>query len=156
MTDTFKEKVRSMTAKEIIMAMVNGLKKEHVKVDMSTYGDFSEVSGICYGCAATNAVCEISGVVFTGEHVLSENHYWFLKTDGTFLELFETAIDSLRLGQINRYNDRAEGRFAAIKRPEWWPFDLEDCALRTWDYKERLYFYEKLADYQEDQTVTLN
>ena len=36
---TFKQKVQSMTAKEIIMAMVEGLKNPVVKVDTGTFGE---------------------------------------------------------------------------------------------------------------------
>jgi len=35
---TFEEKVRAMSEKEFILAMVNGLKKKHVKIDMLFYG----------------------------------------------------------------------------------------------------------------------
>lgn len=55
----FKETVQKMTIKEIILAMVNGLKKEHVKVDFNYFG-YVAPNGICYGCAATNAICEIT------------------------------------------------------------------------------------------------
>jgi hypothetical protein len=46
-TYSFDEKVRSMSAKEIIMAMVNGLKNPAVKVDMGSFGRFSEFKIHC-------------------------------------------------------------------------------------------------------------
>jgi|SRR5690606_1653433 len=100
---TFEEKVRAMSAKEIIMAMVNGLKKQHVVVDMITFGRVCD--GICYGCAATNTICEISGHAM-GSHEIHNTVYRakFCGGDMWFVSQFEDAIDCLRRGEIYGYN----------------------------------------------------
>ena len=60
MINNFKEKVQAMSAKEIIMAMVEGLRNPVTKIHMGTYG---KVEGdVCYGCAATNAICKIGKI----------------------------------------------------------------------------------------------
>lgn len=41
---------------EVVEAMIKGLTTGHTVVLMSTYG--KKEKGICYGCAATNALCE--------------------------------------------------------------------------------------------------
>lgn len=41
-----------------IQLMIDGLKKPWVEVDMGTYGE--KRGKICYGCAATNALCELN------------------------------------------------------------------------------------------------
>lgn len=143
--DTFKEKVQSMTGKEILLAMINGLKKEHVKIDMNTFG--SKKEGICYGCAATNAVCEISSIDFKElpersiESIIDQAK--FIKTDPEFLAQFEYAIDDLRAGDIDRYNSRAIYHgFAQIINPE----NKELPYLDTDNWKERIIAYEELAE----------
>lgn len=65
----FQDKIQSMKASEIIRAMISGLRKEHVKIDMTTFG--AARNGTCFGCAATNAVCEISNEVFTAKTIKS-------------------------------------------------------------------------------------
>lgn len=67
----FKQKVQSMTAKEIIMAMVESLiPPPLIKVDMGTFGTteitkpatkflgwtLRKAESICFGCAATNTI----------------------------------------------------------------------------------------------------
>ena len=137
---TFEETVRAMTGKEIVMAMVNGLKKEHLKVDMDTFGLFYE--GICYGCAATNAICEISGVVFTPDNIYATGcKANAVGSDSLFLSYFEDAIDFLRLGNIGFYNDIAEELgIATLSEPENILPRLE-----TGNWRENLCYYEEYA-----------
>ena len=106
MQDNFKTTVQNMTAKEIIMAMVEGLKNPVIKVKMDTFGESTK--GVCFGCAATNAVCKISGKVFTKENIDEDFRNQFLKTDGQFLNIFELGIDNLRAGSIRYYNSYAK------------------------------------------------
>ena len=53
-------KIRSLTPKQVIMAMVDGLKNPKTKISMSTFG--YQENGVCYGCAATNALCQLFGI----------------------------------------------------------------------------------------------
>lgn len=109
MIQNFKEKVQSMTAKEIIMVMVEGLRNPVTEIDIHSFGDVRD--GICYGCAATNVICKIGNI--------NEEEFLEVKPEGTmlyfgksegereFLDKFENAINSLRRGSICVYNMRA-------------------------------------------------
>lgn len=116
---TFEEKVKGMTAGEIIMAMVDGLKKKHVQIDMLTFGESED--GICYGCAATNAICEINGVIFTPTVINTERkrREFVNSNDRAFYFDFELAIDYLRKGRVKDYNELANKQgFAEITHHE--------------------------------------
>lgn len=103
---TFTEKVRSMTAKEIIMAMVEGLKNPYTKIDMETYGE--RRGSICYGCAATNTICYIDGGI---DNLLPDaGHRVYFDS---IISQFETAINKLRQGNISGYNVWIEKAFIA-------------------------------------------
>jgi len=155
MNKNFKEKVQAMSAKEIIMAMVNGLKKQHVNVDMLTFGYVK--NGICYGCAATNAICEINGIPFSNSSISEfPDRVKFLFSDipedqstlgyEEFLMKFEVAIDKLRRGRTYEYNQLAkELEIATINNH---PFDLPE--LHTDDYANYLDKYIKYADSQDN------
>lgn len=106
-TMTFEQKVKSMKPSEIVMAMVNGLRKKHVNINMRSLGHTK--NGICFGCAATNTICEINkqkfdnfsiGNVFTRAE--------FLQSDVGFLSKFEFSIDALRKGKIQMFNKYLE------------------------------------------------
>lgn len=109
---TFQEKVRSMSAKEIIMAMVEGLRNPKCEINMLTFGDVYEKEEgkfICYGCAATNTIMQISGVVLTKDNISDvDDRANAINSDYYFLDMFESAIDSLRCGHITSYNSMAE------------------------------------------------
>ena len=117
---TFEQKVKSMTAKEIIMAMVEGLRNPTTEISMSCYGQVIE--GVCYGCAATNTICNIGGYAVEDLISYSTKSNSFLSTisredltQGEFVGVFEEAINDLRLGEISSYNLRAERHgFATI------------------------------------------
>lgn len=102
----FEDKVRSMTGKEIVMAMVNGLLHGYYIVNMYSYGGHH--GKICYGCAATRCITEISKVKFN-----SSNIYGFTKKSEAigcspeFINEFEDAINFLRSGRIQGYNRHA-------------------------------------------------
>lgn len=121
----FKEKIQSLTAKEIILFMVEGLKNPEIEIDMCTFGDVKVVSkwlGLikkrkCFGCAATNTICKITGVKFTEENIVSRlKRAEALGTHYNFLDIFEESIDMLRLGKISDYNYLARlGNFSEIE-----------------------------------------
>ena len=108
MGTNFKEKVQAMTAKEIIMAMVEGLQNPLIKIDMYDFGRVSK--GVCFGCAATNTVCKIANKTFNEDSIYNTTtRAEFIGADFDFLNDFEGAIDCLRTGSISGYNYHAEG-----------------------------------------------
>ena len=134
---TFEEKVRSLSFKEILGFLIEGLENPVYKVDMSIYA--GTMAGQCVACAATNAICKIVGKSFpengfanTDVRRRSVNSQW------SFFDNFEFAINSLRRGKILSYNEKAEEIGIALcfinhKLPE----------LRTINYKENLIFYKE-------------
>ena len=142
----FEQKVRNMTAKEIIMAMVNGLKKQHVNVDMLSFGH--EQDGICFGCAATNAACEISGKNYgSGDIHGKELRSIHMGCSRRFLSDFEMAIDELRKGNVFLFNHYARRIGIATIKIKVLNFELP--RLNTDNYLENLHYYEKLAELQD-------
>lgn len=138
-----EEKIKSMSASEIIMAMVKGLRHKWVAVDMGTFGRRGLFQ--CFGCAATNAVCEIYGARIPRRFIKSDSHAAFFKCSEKFLDAFENAIDALRQNDIPMYNAWAEEcGFASIKEPE---FELRQ--LTTSNYLYFLEPYERLAEMQK-------
>jgi len=120
----FKEKVQSMTAKEIILAMVDSLTHPPIiNIDMETYGENKR--GVCFGCAATNTICKISGVVFTSENIGNRrsrakavNDDIFNDTIDDFVYCFERAINGLRQSNLQTYNlFTKHEKFAEIVNP---------------------------------------
>jgi hypothetical protein len=98
----FKKTVEKMKPSEIVMAMVNGLKNAHYNVHMDTFGDYKD--GICFGCAATNTICEIFQKKFTIDNILGrKSRADFLECDYVFLCDFEEAIDLLRRGNAKSF-----------------------------------------------------
>ena len=143
----FQEKVQAMKASEIVQAMVDGLKAAHVKVSMSTFGNAHH--GICYGCAATNTLCQISGKTFTPDVIdESYNRSMFIESDLEFMLWFEHAIDNLRSGDILCYNRKAEMLEIAVIPTEY-PAYLP--LLTTATYMNDLHHYETLAQWLRDQ-----
>ena len=141
--DTFKEKVLSMTAKEIIMSMVEGLQNPVITINMDTYGE--AIEGVCFGCAATNAVCKISGKVFTEDNIDEDLRSNFLKTDRLFLSEFEMAIDNLRAGGIKSYNFYAnEIGIAQIKKNIG--IKIPECGLHPGNGTQQRPFCKKIAN----------
>lgn len=114
MYQELENKIKSMTAKEIILAMIDSLKNPLTKIDMDSFGHVD--NGICYGCAATNTICKIGDLNPNIE--LNADNLWGAKyaRDSRFIEGFERAIDYLRLGSIKMYNNTASSYgFALIK-----------------------------------------
>jgi hypothetical protein len=160
---TFEEKVRSMTAKEIIMAMVEGLvRPPTINVDMGTFGETRKpkhllgflMKPICYGCAATNTICKIAGIKFTTSNIgEAYTRAAAINAETQFLLRFERAIDALRSGEIFTYNSYA--RQIEIATIEQQPdFDLP--RLHN-DYRNRdLVAYRKLAELQKPKVAEMH
>lgn len=169
------KKIKGMKGSDIIMAMVEGLKKPATAVDMNTYGSVKRNDSLrrqCFGCAATNTICEIAGIdkltVTEIEPVLGRFHgtigdpkkfdnYFSMadylayksRTNGNFINFiggFERAIDSLRLGSLFDYNlQAAEFGFAGVKGKD----GLYLRSMDTYDYKDVLPDYIELAEYNK-------
>lgn len=136
------EKIKTLKPSEIIMAMVNGLKKKHIKIDMNTFGKIKERSiigislkPICYGCAATNTLIELNG-----KFDISLVKYYELNR---FLQRFETAIDYLRLGYLAFCNEK----LLELKLPQIKFEDYCVVPLNNTFTKEDLKGYIALAEY---------
>lgn len=145
--ESFNKKVQSMTAKEIIMAMVEGLRHPVTKIDMSTFGQV--VEGICYGCAATNAICRISDIDKKEFLRISPDNAMSIIGDSVeevgFISNFELAIDYLREGSLKNYNYMAlSEHFALIHNDE----DIPLPYLNDDFTQEQLNQYVKLAESQ--------
>lgn len=159
---TFEEKVKSMKASEIIMAMVTALTHPPIiNIDMSIYGECRDVEKtylfglikirrkVCFGCAATNTICQISGKTFKGNEIDTFiSRARFLGSDRGFLEQFETSINDLRCGWPADYNVFARrAGFASIK----YGFVLPSCTigLRSDYTNKNLEPFKRLAEIQK-------
>jgi len=131
-----EQKIRSLSAKEIIMAMVEGLKNPKTKIDMTTYGEVRS-KGICYGCAATNAIIQLS------DYTPKEACELYYKVNGVIV-YFEMAINALRQGNIIYYNlISLDISLPQIKEPDF------EVPYISSDYtQEDLEPYIKLAEMQ--------
>lgn len=120
--EQLEQKIKSMTAKEIILAMIDSLKNPVTKIEMSTFG-YKE-RGICYGCAATNTICKLGDLdphIELGEYDLFQGRGYVMYNKDGFLDNFENAIDFLRQGDIESYNDIADSfQFAKINRAKYY------------------------------------
>lgn len=144
----FEEKVRSMSGKEIVLAMIHGLEHEWVKVNMCSYADIRKTpeGEVCFGCAATNTVCEIASIKFTTKNIGGDLAKYgrgdAVNSDYDFLDNFEMAIDKLRRGLVLSYNRIAEHlQIAVLPKPEYNLPRLEND-----NYKEDLDAYRKYAE----------
>lgn len=146
-----ESKIKSMTAKEIILAMVDSLKNPVMQVSMSDWG--YEHNGICYGCAAANTICKLGKLDPFIEYGYVENPFmpkrkYFVQSD--FIAKFEDAINDLRMGILDDYNYTAyRWGFAEIQVPETWQ-DWCSTAIYDDNYQdpEALQIYIDLANYQ--------
>lgn len=137
---TFDEHVRGMTSAEIIMAMVNGLRKRHVKLNMTTFG--AAIGEVCCGCAVTNAICEIMGRSFAAHEICTiSTRADAVNASASFLAGFEAALEMLRFGYVEAYNSRAiRLGIAEIYTDSWLPM------LTTYYTEGQLERYVKLAE----------
>jgi len=137
----FIDKVRSMTAKEIVLAMVEGLENPVTEIDMDTFGVVKDE--ICYGCAATNAICRIAKI--SKEDFLKINPIETMRSAYTerssFIQRFESAINRLRYGDIEGYNVFAYRIFSEIDEKD---FSLP--VLNNRFTKNELNEYKKFAE----------
>jgi len=141
---------------DIVDAMIQGLKKEWVKVNMGTFGDKSYVGNklICYGCAATNTICEIMQEPFTAMSIgnpsdRAEKFNYGITIDD--YKFFEYAVDELRKGNIYgfyKYLTYIKYMFG-FELPKY--EDIDPIGVLPYmdddDYKEFIPDYEKYRDW---------
>lgn len=149
---TFEEKVRSMTAKEIILAMVESLEHPIINVDMDVWGEARPKRAlglipfgkpVCFGCAATNTLCKIANVKFTTENI-EDGRADAVNGNEQFVDRFESAIDCLRQGHISSYNCFASAHgFSLIK-----DVGIKLPCLKNSYTKKQLNVYRQLAEQQ--------
>jgi hypothetical protein len=123
-------------ASDVVAAMIGGLKNPppKFKIHMEFFGRTNGT--VCYGCAATCAVMQISGKVFT-----PENFYIRAKTTGysfdDYLD-FEIAVDSFRRGELSGLENLIG---TALPEPKIF---LPELQTATW--KSELWAYEAYRD----------
>lgn len=154
---TFEEKVKSMTGKQILQAMIDGLNKPWVTVNMDTYGDVDTVrygflklrkKRVCFGCAATNTICEINKTIFPIDEINTVGRRaGFIESDIDFLYDFERALDYLRQGDVPGYNSYVRDIDVA-QIPVLSALPL----LTTENYKYNLTHYQNYCDAINENT----
>jgi hypothetical protein len=127
------------TASSVIDAMIQGLQNvpENFEIDMSSYGDSS--NGVCYGCAATCTIMQISGNVFT-PYEINGIYLRSLATGYSELDVldFESIIDDLRQGDLLPIKEELD---VTLPEPK-----IELPVLGTSTWKEGLWVYEAYRD----------
>jgi len=146
MTITFEQKVLAMTAKEVILLMVSAVENPVIKLDFDTFGEVYD--DVCYGCAATNAVCKISGVVFDKTNIEDWHHAEAVNAPERFISHFELAIDSLSSGDVDAYNNLYAKQIGMAKITRV-GFEEDLPRLGNDFTKAQLKVYKRLAAFQE-------
>jgi len=133
---------------DIVDTMIKGLKREWVMIDMTSFGHSK--NGICFGCAATNTLCELMQESFYD----SEIEYRVDKFgDGIAsheLELFEGAIDELRRGDIEEFlfNLGKISHLFSFELPTLGQIGHKELPIITTDtWKVEIISYEAYRDY---------
>lgn len=140
---------------DAVEAMIKGLMRfgndrvKWFKLDMKTYGRYSERTKLCYGCAATCTVMQGTGVKFDKETIITGHRHEALGTRGDAdIEAFEDCIENLRLGLpfslLNYYGFGSSSLLAGwdIFR-EIMKFPLPVLTVKTW--KKNLPRYKAFA-----------
>ena len=137
---------------DAIDAMIKGLREilgDNFKVDMESFGHANR--GVCYGCAATCAIQQIAGKLFTPDDL---EYAYMVAKKATALDMnkeemlaFETAIDQFRMGNIwfllKFYGIRAESSGINILLPNGSKVMMGSWYMNTRDYKAQLLFIEE-------------
>lgn len=100
------KKIKNIISKpsQAVTAMIVGLLRQNTrsdfKIDMGVYGEVNRAEKICYGCAATSCVQQLTGqdATYEGVRDYSSPFYWFEDYDSDDIADFESAIDDVRVG----------------------------------------------------------
>ena len=140
---TFRELCKGKVS-TALQAMIDGLRlqsqRKDFRVDMTTFGGFSgfgdsgdKENPVCFGCAATCTIQQLSGVNFTDSQIFSlSGRSRQTIRNAKDLDEFEDAIDSARLGHLIPIFDYMGNRpsHELIADPQW--------ILCTDDWQEQL------------------
>ncbi len=137
---TFEEKVKSLTIKEIVGYLIEGIKNPVIKLDFYYFGVIDKENE-CIACGATNAICKISGITFDASNIGFMQKAKALECSEYFYDKFENALDFLRLGSIRNYNFLASQIGIATLET-----DIKLPELENHNYKENLPIFEKLYE----------
>lgn len=157
MNERFKN-IKSMS--DVVDIMIRGLKREWVNVHMGSYGGYKTDRVTCFGCAATNTLCEIMQEPFSPENIVGavgRSKKFNFGISSQDLRIFEEGIDLLRRSNI-------EGFFACfsdISHLFGFQFPtldqiIPDFALPylgTDNWRERLPEYEKYRDWLREKEL---
>jgi hypothetical protein len=120
MKKTFKERVLALNQRDVLELLIKAITEPMVNLNLDTYGFVNpgkvKKDHVCYGCAATNALCHIMGQALDADHIESVimRFKWTQKiaginsfsfgSDWDFLNDFEKAFNDLRRADIDGYN----------------------------------------------------
>jgi len=133
---------------DIVDTMIKGLKREWVTIDMTSFG-YSE-KGICFGCAATNTLCELMKESFYDSEIYSREGKFGYGITSHELELFEGAIDDLRRGEVEDFlcNLQKISHLFRFEIPTLGQIGHKELPIMTTDtWKEDIISYEAYRDY---------
>lgn len=138
---TFKEKLKSLTAKQLVQVMIDGINRGWIKMDFDTW--LWEINGIIYGCAATAAICEINGGYFMPPNVelMRSNRAEALGISYDEISKLELAYDSLAGGSIEYFNIHIKSLGLPLL-----PDNMSLPMLHNDSYMTNLPEYQKYAD----------
>jgi len=134
---------------DIVDTMIKGLKKEWVKIDMNTYGDL--VDDVCFGCAATNTLCELMQEPFTENNIVEYKRRGKMGLTESELDSFEEAINDFRCSNIILflYNLGKIKNLLSFSLPSYKDIEYYKKLpiLHTDNYKDELHHYEAYRDF---------
>jgi hypothetical protein len=104
--------------------MVDGVTKKWVKVDMNSYGYVKlktflgwDIPGTktCYGCAATNTLCQLMGEPFKPDEIHNRSVKVNFGISSKTIGSFERAVDCLRQGKVGEFIRALQGIESELK-----------------------------------------
>lgn len=150
---TFREMCEGKPSKAL-RSMIEGLeaaeKRPDFKIDMGTFGRSAD--GICFGCAATCAVQQLTNYEFTPDNLMGENFLnqsEALGCDPVDLIQFETAINGFRTGSpflLLNYFDKAAFTHEVARLMGYFH-------MGTDNYREYFPKVEKIIEYLESKRL---
>lgn len=140
-----------------VEAMIVGLetqsKREDFIINMSLFGEYSEKRTVCFGCAATCAVQQLTGINLTASNIRQLGHPAALNTEYEDTIAFEGAIDNLRTGYIDELAEyfnllSVDVRCSALHRLSVHYESIDYLPmLNSQDWEEKLHRYRVLLRY---------
>lgn len=109
-----------MTPKQLILHMVEAWRNPVTKRDTLDFGSFDK-QGVCWGCVATNFIVKTDPDLFEKwQSEYSDDNLADIPIYGDFIHHLESAIDSLRVGELNYANYHFKNlKLPQIINPNW-------------------------------------